>query len=346
MGEGFVDLRSDTVTRPSAEMREVMARAEVGDDTLGDDPTTRRLEVLVSELLGKEAALFFPSGIMANQTALCALAAPGTEVILEAEAHILTHEESAAAVLSGLQLRAVPTSDGQLTGPMVAGAIRPRSPFLPVAGLIALENTHLDSGGRIMPLEVARDIREVADRHGLPIHLDGSRLWHACVETGLSPAELSGPADTVMVSLCKGLGAPIGAVLAGPAEVMERSWRIRRRFGGGLRQSGILAAAGIYAIEHHMRGLAEDHARAKELALRLSAIPGLEAASPETNIVFIHVLESCRVVAAKLIEGLESRGVLMSDFGPTRLRAVTHRDVTDDGIERAVQALEAVVQAA
>ncbi|RMH16442.1 MAG: low specificity L-threonine aldolase, partial [Gemmatimonadetes bacterium] len=226
-----VDLRSDTVTRPSPGMREAMRDAEVGDDVLGDDPTVRALEERVAGLLGKERALFFPSGIMANQTALAVLGRPGGEVVVEARAHLVSYEYGAAAALSGLQVRTVEAPYGVLTPAQVEAALRPPSRYLPETVLVALENTHMDSGGRVMPPAVARAHRALADRHGLPIHLDGARLWHAAAAAGVEPRAYAELADTVMVALSKGLGAPVGSMLAGPAAVLEAAWRVRRRFG-------------------------------------------------------------------------------------------------------------------
>ena len=341
MDEGpFVDLRSDTVTRPSPGMRRAMAEAEVGDDALGDDPTTRRLEEVVADLLGKEKALFFPSGIMANQTAIAIHGGWGGEVVLEGTAHILDYEEGAAAALAGVQLRGVPTGDGLLTAPAVAAAIRPDSPYVPRTRAVAVENTHLASGGRIMPPGVASEIAELARARGLPVHLDGARLWHAAAETGLEPRNWSDHADTVMVALSKGLGAPVGSVLAGPSAFMEEAWRVRRRLGGAMRQSGILAAAGLYALEHHRDGLAEDHVAARRLAEAFNAITGLTAVPPETNIVLVSVGPE-GPKREELLSFLRVRRILMLKFGTAQLRAVTHRDVDSGGITLAISALGA-----
>jgi threonine aldolase len=333
-----VDLRSDTVTRPTQGMREAMFRAEVGDDVLDHDPTTLALEERVAELLGMERALFFPSGIQANQTALAVHGRPGSEVILEAGAHIFNYEEGAGAALSGLQLRPVPSEDGLLTPGAVREAIRPPSPYVHSTCLVALENTHNSAGGKILPLRTLSEIRDVALAAGLPVHLDGARLWHACVETGTPPSSYGALADTVMVCLSKGLGAPVGSLLAGSAEAMERAWRIRRRLGGGMRQSGVLAAAGLYALDFHRERLAEDHVRAKELARAAAAIPGLSVEAPETNIVMMDVLAD-GVSPGDILDRLSREGVLMVQFGPRRLRAVTHLDVDDQGISRAAAAL-------
>lgn len=334
-----VDLRSDTVTRPTAGMRAAIAAAEVGDDTLGDDPTVKRLEARIAGLLGREAAVFFPSGIMANQTALAVLASRGTEVVCEAAAHILDWEIGAAAAIAGVQLRGVPTPDGVLTADLVAPAIRPRaSAFQVQTSLISLENTHNGAGGRVMPLSTMRAIRELAREHGLPVHLDGARLWHAAAATGVAEAEYAACADTVMVALSKGLGCPVGSMLAGDAETMQRARTVRRRLGGTLRQAGILAAAGLYALEHHRERLHDDHARARTLARLVSRVPGLRVLEPETNIVMIDVTRD-GITAADVLERLDAAGVRMIPFAATRIRAVTHLDVDDDGIRRAGEAL-------
>ena len=325
-------------------MREAIASAEVGDASLGDDPTTRRLEERVAELLGKDRALFFPSGVMANQTALAALGAPGTEVVLEAGAHIFHYEEGAAAAWSGLQLRPVATPDGLLTRESVESALRAGSPYQPRTSLVALENTHLDSGGRVMSASSAREIGELARERGLAVHLDGARLWHAAAAGGEDLEKLARPADTVMVALSKGLGCPVGSLLAGPAEVLERAWRIRRRMGGGMRQTGILAAAGIHALDHHLPRLVRDHERARVLARGLDALPGCRAARPETNIVLAEI-EGSDLRVDRILGFLREREILMIPFGPRRIRAVTHLDVDDRGITRAVEGFEAALKA-
>lgn len=338
MTPAVVDLRSDTVTRPTPAMRDAIAAAEVGDDVLGHDPTTLHLEERIAELLGKDRSLFFPSGTMANQTGLAVLSERGTEVVLESQAHILDHEEGAAAVLSGLQLRTVTGEDGLLTAELVKAAIRPPSLHTPRTTMVAVENTHLGSGGRVMPLENLRGIWKVAEEAGVSVHMDGARLWHAAVATGIPMADYAACADTVMVCLSKGLGAPVGSMLAGSADAIERAWRIRRRFGGGMRQSGILAAAGLHALEHHVERLAEDHDRASRLAEGIEGLDGLSVVEPETNIVFIDLVDPGITVGA-FLEAISQQGVLMVPFGPTRVRAVTHLEVDDDGVSRAIQAV-------
>ncbi|HET9985450.1 MAG TPA: threonine aldolase family protein [Longimicrobiales bacterium] len=338
----MIDLRSDTVTRPTPAMREVIARAEVGDDSLGDDPTVRRLEECVAELLGKEAAVFFPSGIMANETALLVLAAPGSEVIVEATSHYADWEDGAPSHWAGVQLRGVAAPDGLLTPELVEGAIRAPSRYQPRTSLVCVENTHNAAGGRILPLATMRQIRRVAERHGLPVHLDGARLWNASVATGVPEADFAATADTVMVTLSKGLGCPVGSLLAGTRDAMERAWRIRRRLGGNMRQAGLLAAAGLYALDHHRARLADDHARARRLAERLGATAGVRVVPPETNIVMIEIVRD-GLDAAALVAALAERGVRTTVFTSRRVRAITHMDVDDADIDAAARAIAEVV---
>ncbi len=338
-----VDLRSDTVTRPTPAMREAMLAAPVGDDCFGEDPTVQRLEARVAELLGKERALFFPSGIMANQAGILAQGAPGTEVLAEARAHLIHYEEASVAAHGGMTLRGIPTSDGLLDPDALRSALRPPSPFHPRASLLALENTHLDSGGRVLAPEALAEVAEVAREAGLRIHLDGARLWNAAAALDVPPSTLCTPVDTVMTCLSKGLGAPVGSVLAGPAPVLEAAWRIRRRLGGQMRQAGILAAAGLHALEHHRDRLGEDHARARRLARGLAFLPGVQVTAPETNVVMIEVAGTGRP-PADLLAGLADRGVRMVPFGPTRIRAVLHLEVDDEGVDRALAAFREVVE--
>lgn len=338
----LIDLRSDTVTRPSPEMREAIARAAVGDDALGDDPTVRQLEERIAVILDKPAALFFPSGIMANQTALMLHTSRGTEVICESACHLFDWELAGAAVNAGVQLRGIATTDGILAAEHVEAAIRPRAAKLQIqTSLIAVENTHNAAGGRVLPIENARAIRAVAQRHGLPVHLDGARLWNAAVATGMTEAALAACADTVMVTLSKGLGCPVGSMLAGSAELIERARIVRRRLGGSMRQAGILAAAGLYALEHHRERLADDHRRARALADGVRGLDAFRVIEPETNIVMLDIVRD-DLTASAVLEKLKQSGVLMTEFTATRVRAVTHLDVDDEGIERAVQALTSI----
>ena len=326
-------------------MRRAIAEAAVGDAVLGDDPTVARLEDRAAELLGKERALFFPSGIMANQTALLVLAEPGTEAVIDARGHIVDWEDSAAAAWGGLQLRMVPTGNGLLTADAVAEAIRPRSPYLPRTSLVCLENTHNAAGGRVLPREQMRQVAEVARERGVRVHLDGARLPNASVATGVTPAELAADADTVMMSLSKGLGAPVGSVLAGDAESMERAWRVRRRMGGGMRQAGLLAAAALHPLDHHWSRLVNDHRRARDLAAALAGVHGLSVDLPETNIVMVD-LEHPTLAAEPLLSTLADAGIRMTPFGPRRLRAVLHMDVGDEDVRRAAETLGVAVSQA
>lgn len=335
-----VDLRSDTVTRPGPAMRRAIAEAEVGDDLLGDDPTVQRLERRVAELLGKDAALFFPSGTMANQTALATQGIRGSEVIVEAAAHVLHWEEGAAAALSGLQLRPVPGRDGALMPEDVAAAIRPDSRYMPRTSMLCMENTHLGSGGTVVSPEDTDAAAAVARERNLAVHLDGARLWHAAVASGRPIREFTRSVDSVMVCLSKGLGAPVGSLLAGSDAVIERAWRVRRRLGGAMRQSGILAAAGIYALENHRARLAEDHENARSLAAALDSVPGVTAPEPATNIVMASA-EPGGPDLRNLLNYLEKHGILMLPFDDGRIRAVTHHDVDAASVRRAAGILAA-----
>jgi threonine aldolase len=323
-------------------MRAAIAGAVTGDDALGDDPTVRELERRIAEILGKEASLFFPSGIMANQTALLLHGARGTEVICEATSHVIDWELAGAAANAGLQLRGVATDDGLLAADAVEAAIRPRSAKLQLqTSLITVENTHNAAGGRVMPIATARDIHAVAQRHGLPVHLDGARLWNAATASGVAETEFAAYADTITITLSKGLGCPVGSMLAGAADLMERARIVRRRLGGSMRQAGILAGAGLYALDHHRERLADDHARAARLAQLARGLTGVEVVEPETNIVMFDIVQR-DLTASGVVDRLKQQGVLMTEFSATRVRAVTHLDVDDTGIQRASDALRAI----
>ena len=328
-----VDLRSDTVTRPTAAMRRAMAEAEVGDDVLDGDPTVVRLQERVATLLGKDQALFFPSGTMANQAALWLLGERGTEVLLDADAHVVHWELAGAAVLAGLQVRPVAGDGPVIDAEALARAIRPPSPHAPRASLVCVENTHNGAGGKVTPLPALRALADVAARHGLRVHLDGARLWNAAAATGAPLAALASHAETVMVSFSKGLGAPVGAALAGSAAAMTHAREVRKRFGGGMRQSGILAAAALHGLDHHLERLPEDHAHARLLADRLQGVGGARVVEPDTNIVMVDLPagRDAAVVAGRAAE----EHVLVSVWSPTRLRLVTHLDATRADVERA-----------
>lgn len=325
-------------------MREAIASAEVGDDLLGDDPTVRRLEERVAALLGKERALFFPSGIMANEVAIVVQGRPGTEAVVEASCHILDWEEAAAAAWAGMQLHPVATDDGILTPDHLRSALRPAANrYQPETSLICVENTHNAAGGKVVPLDVLRGVRDLADERRLPIHMDGARLWHAAEAAGVALAEYGATADTVMVTLSKGLGCPVGSLLAGTRLVIDQAWRVRRRMGGSMRQSGVLAAAGLYALDHHLDRLAEDHRRARMIAELAGRIDGVRPVTPETNIVMLDLVRD-DLDAPTIAADLAGRDVRLSIFSPKRLRAVTHLDVDDDDVSAAVEALAAVVE--
>ncbi|MGD8276578.1 MAG: GntG family PLP-dependent aldolase [Gemmatimonadota bacterium] len=341
-GPAPVDLRSDTVTRPTPAMRRVIADAVVGDDALGDDPTVRALEERIATVLGKEAAVLFPTGTMANETALAILAAHGTEAIVEATAHFFDWEMGAPAVLCGVQLRPVAAPGGMLTPELVEDAIRPGALLQIGTAVVCVENTHNASGGRVLPLETLRAIRAVVDRHGLALHLDGARLWNAAVASATSEAEFAAAADTVMVALSKGLGCPVGSMLAGNADAMRKARAVRRRFGGAMRQAGILAAAGLYALDHNRERLADDHRRAATLGTAIAGLPGIDVVPPETNMVMID-LRRPDLDAGNFLQRLAEHGVLLSPFTRTRVRAVTHLDIGDDDITRAADAFAAVL---
>ncbi|HEX7071171.1 MAG TPA: GntG family PLP-dependent aldolase [Rhodothermales bacterium] len=329
----MIDLRSDTVTRPTEAMRRAMFEAEVGDDVFGEDPTVNRLQERVADVLGKEAALFVPSGVMGNQLGLKLLTSPGDEVLLERTSHILNHESGAPGLLSGIQTNVLDGDRGVLPPDAIRAAVRPPNYWQARTRLLCLENTLNQAGGRIYPLEALRANAVAAREKGLRLHLDGARLWNASVATGIAESVYAEPFDTVNVCLSKGLGAPVGSVLAGSRDLITEARRYRKLFGGGMRQIGFLAAAGLYAIEHHRERLAEDHANAKRLAEGLAECPvfRLDPAAVETNIVMFDVAgEPVATVLGKLRE----EGVLMVPFGPSTIRATTHLDVGSGDVDR------------
>ncbi len=340
-----VDLRSDTVTRPTAAMRRAMAEAVVGDDVFGDDPTVQALERRVAELAGKDSALYVPSGTMGNQLAVNALTRPGDEVVLEAEAHILLYEQGGIAANSGCLAHPVRGVHGTFDAAEIDAAVRDAADeHVARVSLLCLENTHNRHGGVIVPLDTLRDLAAAARAHRMRVHLDGARLWNASVASGIPIRDWAACADTVMMCFSKGLGAPIGSILVGPADVVRAARRTRKRWGGGMRQVGILAAACLHALDHHVERLAEDHARARRLASGFGAVPGVKVATPETNIVIV-ALEHPSLDPAAVLAALSERGVRMVAFGARRLRAIVHLDVDDAGIDRAITGFRAAVEA-
>jgi threonine aldolase len=343
-GTPVVDLRSDTVTRPSPGMRAAMAAAEVGDDVLGDDPTVKRLQARCAELLGQEAALFVPSGTMANQIALKVHCEPGDDVLAGDGAHLMWYEAGAAGAIAGVQLRTIGRA-GRFTGADIEASVQPASPTMPATRLVCVENTHNRAGGVVWSRAALTDVVTTARRVGARLHLDGARLPNAAVATGETPAALAAGFDTVAMAFSKGLGAPVGSVLAGSTALIARALRFRRMLGGGMRQAGILAAAALYALDHNRARLAEDHDNARWLAQRLHQLPGLLVdAAPESNIVMIDLAPGLPS-PAELSARLATRGVLCLPFGQRRLRFVTHLDVDRAGCARAVAELESVLRA-
>jgi len=341
----IIDLRSDTVTKPSPQMRRAMAEAEVGDDVYGEDPTVNRLQEMVAELLGKEEALFVASGTMGNQVAIRAQTQPGDEVILDAEGHIFHYEVASPAALSGVQLRTVPGERGHPTAEQIEPLIRPDNVHAPRTRLICLENTHNRGGGSILPMKTLEGVAALARAHDLRMHLDGARLLNACVAAGHSADKYARYFDSVAICFSKALGAPIGSAVAGPAEFVERVRRARKMFGGGMRQAGIIAAAAIYALEHNVDRLALDHHNAHRLAEALAEMPGVELdpARVETNIVVWRLAEGA-FTALDVRARLKERGVLVSYFGGRLLRCVTHLDVTSEDVERAIPIIRSVME--
>ena len=337
----FIDLRSDTVTRPTPAMRKVMAEAEVGDDVFGEDPTVNTLHEKVARLLGKEAALFVPSGTMANQLSIKSHTQPGDEVIIESSSHPYNFEGGAGAALSGIQFHCLKGVRGILDASQIEEAIRPVDHHFPVTKLVCLENTHNRGGGTIYPLEKMAEIYRLAQSKGLLVHLDGARLWNASVAARTKPREYAQWADSVSVCLSKGLGAPIGSLVAGTKLFIECVHRFRKMFGGGMRQVGIIAAAGIYALDYHLERLKEDHQNAKRLAVGLKECKGvsIDPKHVETNIVIFDIADT-GMTGSQVAEAMKKEGVLIHAFGKTQIRLVTHLDVSSEDIERVLKVFE------
>jgi threonine aldolase len=339
-----INLYSDTQTKPTAAMRRAMAEAEVGDEQRGEDPTVNRLQERVAELLGKEAALFLPSGTMCNEIAIAVHCRPGDEVVCDRLSHIIVAEGGGPAALSGVMLYPIDTPRGIFTGDQVRRAVRFDSRYLPRSRLVSIENTANMGGGAVWPLAAVEDVAAAAREKGLAVHMDGARLMNAVVASG-TPAKAYGAAcDSIWLDLTKGLGAPVGAVLAGSKAFVAEAWRLKQRWGGAMRQAGIVAAGGLHALDHHVERLAEDHANAQALARGLAELPGIEIdpAAVETNLVYFGVAGT-GLAPAEICARLEARGVLMGPTGPATIRAVTHLDVSRADVEAALAAMRSVL---
>ena len=341
----FIDLRSDTVTRPTSEMRKAMFEAAVGDDVFGEDPTINALQGKAAHLLGKEAVLFVASGTMGNQLSIKAHTQPGDEVIIEAGGHAMNFEGGAGAVLSAVQFSGIPGNRGIFDAAQVEAAIRMDDPHYPVSRLVVVENTHNRGGGSVFPLKNILEIREVATRRGLRMHMDGARLWNACVASGISPKEYAAPFDSISVCLSKGLGCPAGSLVGGSRDFIKRVHRFRKMVVGGMRQIGFLGAAGIYALDYHIDRLEEDHRKAKKMAQGLATIKNvrINPEEVETNILFFDVSPSERT-AQEVAAATRERGVRVHPTAKTRIRCVTHLDVSFDEIDQALEIIDGVMK--
>jgi threonine aldolase len=344
----IVDLRSDTLTLPTPEMREAMARAEVGDDVWGEDPTVQRLEALAAARLGKEAGLFVASGTMGNLVSVVAHTQAGQEVVLDLDSHIYNYEVAGGTIVGHVQMRPVKTERGFLTPEQVQESLRPANIHIPPTGLVCLENTHNRHGGTCCPPEDIAAVAAVAHAAGVPVHIDGARLFNAAVALKREARDFARHADSVTFCLSKGLGAPVGSVVCGAAPFVERARRVRKMVGGGMRQAGILAAAGLVALERMVDRLADDHRNARALAEAAATLPGLtvDLASVQTNIVVIRVSRGDRAASTKatteLVAGAAARKVKIHATGPTSIRCVTHKDVDADDVRRAIEAFREI----
>jgi len=337
-----VDLRSDTVTHPTPAMREAMARAEVGDDVFGEDPTVNRLEAMAARILGKEAAMFVPSGTMGNLASILAQCGRGDEIILGDRAHTFLYEAGGVAALGGIQPRPIANrSDGTLALEEIENAIRGDDPHFPISRLICLENTHNRCGGASLGVEYTRQVGELARRRGLRLHLDGARIFNAAAAQGVPAADLAGPADSVTFCLSKALCAPVGSVICGEEAFVRKARRVRKQLGGGMRQAGVIAAAGVVALETMVDRLGDDHARARRLADGLRTIRGivLEDGTPRTNMVYFRLSDDVPWDGDQLSERVRPLGVRIHPSGARNFRLVTHYWIDDEGVDRAVAAI-------
>jgi threonine aldolase len=340
----MIDLRSDTVTKPTAAMRQAMAEAEVGDDVYGEDPTVNHLEARAAEIAGKEAALFVPTGTMGNTIAVKVHTQHGQEVIADARAHLLDYELAMTAWFSGCLIRPVQTPDGILTWNAIEPYVRGLAAHYAPTGLIEIENTHNMAGGTVYPLRTVREIADGAHQRGIPVHMDGARVFNAAAALGVSVREIAAPVDTVMFCLSKALGAPVGSMLAGPADSIARGRLYRKRLGGGMRQAGVLAAAGLVALDRTPPRLCDDHANARYLAEGLARIPGIQVdpAAVATNIVVFDV-SATGVAGAEISARLKDQGVRINAINPLKMRAVTHYDVTREECAEALETLRRIL---
>jgi len=344
MSEPFIDLRSDTVTRPTPAMRAAMHTAEVGDDVFGEDPTVNRLEERIAGLLGKEAALFVPSGTMSNQIAVRVHTRPGDELICDVNCHIYNYEAGGPAIHSGVTCRTLDGACGILDVTQLEDKIRPDDDHQVRTRLVCLENTHNRGGGRVYPFDKIQAIHAWTRKHGLRLHLDGARLWNAIVATGIPAKQWGALFDTVSVCFSKGLGAPVGSALAGPRDLIKHARRVRKLLGGGMRQAGVLAAAALYALDHHIERLAEDHRNAQVIAQAIAQTPGLQLTPPEveTNLIWFRVRPEVGT-ANEVAAALKEQGLLVHAAGPQTLRACTHLDVSAAQAERAAETIRRTV---
>jgi threonine aldolase len=340
----IIDLRSDTVTKPTPEMRQAMAEAVVGDDVLGDDPTVHRLEEAAARKMGKEAGLFIPSGTMGNNIAIKVHTQPGDEVLMDWDSHSLCYEVGAPAVLSGVQTRQFRSVRGIPNGEEIAGAISKASLHAPGTTLLILENTHNRHGGAIIPLQVMKELYRLAQLRGLKVHLDGARLFNAAVASGVPASEYAEQADTVSFCLSKGLGCPVGSVLCGSREFVEKARRIRKMFGGGMRQAGVLAACGLVALKTNIDRLADDHKNARRLAAGIDGLPGIsvDAKAVQTNMIYFDTAGP----AADFVQRMGTERVHCLDTGPNSIRMVTHLDVDAEDIEVCIGVFERLTKSA
>ena len=334
----MVDLRSDTVTRPTSGMRRAMADASVGDDVYGEDPTVCALEEETANLLGQEAALYVPSGTMANQIALGLLASPGTEVLVDTGSHIMNFEAGAAAALWGITLRPLAGERGRLSALQIREQVKPADEHLAPVAAVAIENTHNRQGGAVWSMDALEDCVSEARRAGFMVHMDGARIWNAAAALGVAPSELARRADTVSVCFSKGLGAPVGSAIASTRARIAKARLLRKRLGGGMRQAGIIAAGALYALSHHRERLIEDHRRAARLGAAIAELPGMDVLPVESNIVIVDLTRR-DLSAPRESEALREAGVLAHDVSASRLRFVTHLEVDDAGIDSAVNAV-------